>query len=146
MQRHYTLRPSRFLALLLILLCALSLVILWLLPLPTSGVMFLTAVVLCWGVYRILLDATLGLQHSCLAFRLEEGEEVVLVLRNGKHVPGKLAHDCLVTPGLIIMNMELSEQRGMRSLVILTAAMNEQSFRRLRVALRWRTRVNQAAI
>lgn len=145
MQRYYTLRPSRRLALLFILLCSASLAALWTLPLPALWGFLLTVVVLCWAGYHLLLDANLRLQHSCVAFRLEEKEEIVLVLRNGRHVPCKVTRDSLVTPWLVILNVLLSERRGRRSLVILPDTMAADSLRRLRVVLKWGDRAGQAA-
>lgn len=145
MQRYYTLCPSRRLALLFILLCFASLAASWSLPLPTLWRLLLTVVVLWWVGYHLLLDANLRLQHSCVAFRLEEKDEIVLVLRNGRHVPCKVSRDSLVTPWLVILNVLLSEQRGRRSLVILPDAVAADSFRRLRVVLKWSDKAAQAA-
>ena len=146
MQRHYKLRPSRFLALLILLFCAASLVSLWLLPLATPVVLALAAIVLCWGFYRLLLDAYLHMGRSCVAFRLEDNEEIVLVLRSGSHLSGRASPDSLVTPYLVILNVALKEPRGERSLLILPDAIGEESFRRLRVALRWGDKADQPAI
>ncbi len=146
MQRHYKLRPSRFLVLLIVLLCVAALVSLWLLPLSTPVLLALTAVVLCWGGYCLLLDANLRMGHSCVAFRLEDSEEIVLVLRSGSHLSGRLSPDSLVTPYLVILNVVLKEQRGGRSLLILPDAIGAESFRRLRVALRWGDKSDQPAI
>lgn len=143
MQRYYTLRPSRLLALSIVLLCSASLAALWSLSLPVMGATVLTMAVLWWGGY-LSLDANMRLRHSCVAFRLEEGEELVLVLRNGRHLPCRMSRDSLVTPWLVILNVVSSEQRGVRSLVILQDAMGAESFRRLRVALRWGSKAGQA--
>jgi toxin CptA len=137
MQRYYTLGPSRRLALSFILLCSASLAALWTLPLPKLWGLLLTVAVLWWAGYHLLLDANLRLQHSCVAFRLEEKEEIVLVLRNGRHLPCKVSRDSLVTPWLVILNVALSERRGWRSVVILPDAMAADSLRRLRVVLKW---------
>jgi toxin CptA len=145
MQRYYTLRPSRLLALSLVLLCFASLAALWSLSLPVMGLLVLIVAVLWWGGYRLSLDANLRLRHSCVAFRLEEGEELVLVLRNGRHLPCRMLRDTLVTPWLVILNVMPSEQRWGRSVVILRDAMGAESFRRLRVALRWSSKAGQAA-
>lgn len=145
MQRYYTLRSSRILALCLILLCLASLAALWSLPLPMMGWLFLTMVVLWWGGYHLSLDANLRLQHSCVAFRLEESEEIVLILRNGRHLPCRMSRDSLVTPWLVILNVALSEQPGGRSLVILQDAMGADSFRHLRVVLKWSDKAGQEA-
>ena len=145
MRRYYTLRPSRLLALSFFLFCSASLAAIWSLSLPTLWMLCLTVAVLCFGGYHLALDANLRLQHSCVAFRLEEKEEIVLVLRNGRHVPCKVTRDSLVTPWLVILNVVLSEQRGWRSLAILPDAMDEDSFRRLRVVLKWGDKAGQAA-
>lgn len=145
MQRHYTLRPSRVLAVMLFVLCALTIVSLWSLS-TTIGAFVLVALVLGWGLYGFWLDANLSLQHSCVAFRLDGQEEIMLVLRNGKHLPGRLSSDSVATPYLIILNIALGEQRGWRSLVILPDSMGRDNFRRLRVVLRWGSKADQAPI
>jgi toxin CptA len=146
MQRHYKLRPSRWLALLILVLSWVSLVSLWLLPLPIAVLLVLTAIVLCWGGYCLLLYANLRLGHSCVAFRLEDQEEIVLVLRSGRHLSGRVSPDSLATPYLAILNVILKEQRGGRSLAILPDAMGAESFRRLRVALRWCDKADQPVV
>jgi hypothetical protein len=146
MQRQYKLRPSRFLALLFVFLVALALVSLWLLPLLTSELLALTALVMFWSGYCILLNANLRMGHSCVAFRLEDQEEIVLVLRDGRHLSGRLSPDSLVTPYIVILNVVLNEQRRVRSLLVLPDAIGVESFRRLRVALRWGERADQPAL
>jgi hypothetical protein len=146
MQRYYKLRPSRFLALLILFLCAVSLVSLWLLPLPIFAFLVLILAVLCWGGYCLLLDAYLRMGHSCVAFRLENREEVVLVLRSGSHLSGRVSPDSLVTPHLVILNVVLSEQHRGRNLLILPDTMGAESFRHLRVGLRWGDKATQPAI
>lgn len=137
MQRYFKLRPSRTFAVLLFLLCAASLVPLWLMPVMRPAVIALTVVILYGVGHCLTLDASLRREHSCVAFRLEDSEEIVLVLRNGKHLSGRLSPDCLVTPHFVILNVVLSDQHGKRSLRIFPDAMSVDSFRRLRVALRW---------
>ncbi len=145
MQQYYKLRPSRSLALILLFLCVVSLATLLLLALPVAVRLILTVVVLCWGGYSLLLDAILRMGHSCLGLRLEDGEEIVLLLRSGRHLSCRVSPDSWVTPYLIVLNVILSDQRGRRSLMILPDAMGEESFRRLRVALRWGGKADQAA-
>ncbi len=145
MQRHYTLRPSRVLAVIFFVLCALTIISLWSLS-TTIGAIVLMVFVLGWGLYGLWLDANLSLQHSCVAFRLDGQEEIMLVLRNGKHLPGRLSSDSVATPYLIILNIALDEQHGWRSLVILPDAMGKDNFRRLCVVLRWGSNADQAPI
>lgn len=145
MQQYFKLRSSRSLTLLLLFLCVVSLASLLLLPLPTPVLLVLTVVVLCWGGYYLLLDANLRMGHSCVAFRLEDREEIVLLLRSGRHLSCRVSSDSVVTPYVVILNVIPSEQRRGRSLVILPDAMGVDSFRRLRVALRWGDKADQAA-
>lgn len=137
MQRHFKLRPSRFLAALLLIVCCASLVSLWTLPLPTMVLFALTLLVLVWGGYCVSRYALLRADDSCVAFRLEEDSGVVLVLRNGSHLMCRLCNDSLVTSGMVILNAKVHEQRGGRSVLIFPDAMGGDSFRRLRVALKW---------
>ncbi len=137
MQRYFKLRPSRLLAVLLSIVSALALVSLWLLPLPMPVMSALTAAILYGMGSCLMRDAALRGAHCCIAFRLEDREQIVLVLRNGMHLRGRISADSLVTPYLLILNVALSEQRGERSLRIMPDAMGQDSFRRLRVALRW---------
>jgi hypothetical protein len=145
MQRHYKLRPSRSLGLLFFFLCVVTLVSLWLLPIPTLESFALTLAVVFWVSYCLMLDANLRMGHSCVAFRLEGQEEIVLVLRNGKHLSGRVLPDSLVSPYIVILNVVLGNQRGERSLLILPDAMGVESFRRLRVALSWGDKADHVA-
>ena len=145
MQLSYKLRPSRSLLLLFILLCVLSLVSIWMLPLPVAGLLALTLIVLCWTGYYLLLDANLSSKRSCVAFRLEGQDEIVLVLRSGTHLSGRVSADSLVTPFLVILNVALNEPRGRRSLLVMPDTMGAESFRHLRVALKWGDKSDQPA-
>ncbi len=137
MQRHFKLRPSRFLTALFFILCCASLVSLWTLPLPTMALLALTLLVLVWSSYCLSRYAFLRTDDACVAFRLEEDSGIVLVLRNGSHMMCKLSNDSLVTSLVIILNVEANEQRRGRSVLIFPDTMGADSFRRLRVALKW---------
>lgn len=144
-QRSYTLRPSRILAFLLGLLSFPVLLVLWQMALPAWLMIGLMLVVAGWAGYYLALDANLRLPHACVAFRLEEAGEIMLILRNGLHVPCKLRPDSLVTPYLVILNASMSGQRGERSVLIAPDSMNAENFRRLRVALKWGEAATQEA-
>jgi toxin CptA len=145
MQLNYKLRPSRSLALLFFLLCVLSLASIWMLPLAVAVRLALTLIVLYWTGYYLLLDANLSRERSCVAFRLQSQDEIVLVLRSGTHLSGCVSADSLVTPFLVILNVALKEQRKTRSLLIMADTMGAESFRRLRVALKWGDKADQGA-
>lgn len=137
MQRHFKLRPSRILAALFSALCFAALVSIWTLPLPSLVLLALTLLVSGWGGYCLLHYAILRTGAACVAFRLEDSDGIVLVLRNGSHLVCTLSDDSLVAPYVVILNVVLNEQRRGRSVLIFRDAMGADSFRRLRVALRW---------
>ena len=112
---------------------------------PFAGLLVLTLIVLCWAAYYLLLDANLSRGRSCVAFRLEGQDEIVLVLRSGTHLSGRVSADSLVTPFLVILNVALKERRGRRSLLVMPDTMGAESFRHLRVALKWGDKTDQAA-
>jgi len=145
MQRHFKLRPSRTLAVFFFTLSLSALVSIWSLPFPAPVLLVLTLIVLCWGGYCLLFEAGLRMGSSCVALRLEDGEGIVLVLRNGSHLTFRLSGDSLVTPYVVILNVARNEQHGGRSVVIMPDTMGAESFRRLRVLLRWGDAGNQTA-
>jgi hypothetical protein len=114
-----------------------SLVSLWTLPLPVAILLAVTPAVLSWAAYCLLNDAKLYLAKSCVAFRLENREEIVLALRSGSHMPGRVLEKSVVTPYIVILDVLLAEQRGRRSILILPDAMSSESFRHLRTLLKW---------
>lgn len=144
-QRYYTLRPSRLIGLAILLLCFATLATIWLLPLHKLAQVLLSILSLSWAAYHLILDAILRMSHSCVAFRLEDGEDAVLVLRNGRHVACRLSADSLVTPYMVILNVVLKEQRGGRSILIMPDSMGRDRFRRLRVTLMWGDKAVQLA-
>ena len=106
--------------------------------------MELTILTLGWIGYCLLLYASLSMGRSCVAFQMDGNTEIELILRSGKHLPGRISLDSFVTPYLVILNVILTEQRGSRSLLIMPDAMEKESFRRLRIALKWDDQVDQA--
>ncbi len=105
----------------------------------------LTVLTLSWIGYCLLFYASLNMGQSCVAFQMDSKTEIDLALRNGKHLPGRISLDSFVTPYLVILNVILTEQRGRRCLLIMPDAMEKESFRRLRIDLRWGNQVDQVA-
>lgn len=143
-QSTFTLHPSRRLTLLYPLLVAVALVPLWTMPLSAMLAAPLSLIVLAWGAYRLLFDARLRGQDSCVAFRLGEDDAIVLVQRSGRHIPGRILAGTFVTPLLVILNVAPEGSRRVCSLVLASDCMGSRSFRRLRVALRWGGRPDQS--
>lgn len=136
LQRHYKLHPSRYLSLFISIVCLLSLGVAYILPLGTLVYSVLNFFILAVGVFALFSKARLNLTSSCVAFRLEGGVGISLILRDGRHQVGKLVTGGIILPFMVLIDVRL-EHGGRRSLVLLSDSMDAESFRRLRVLLRW---------
>jgi toxin CptA len=94
--------------------------------------------------YYLLRDALIRLGISCTGL-VADGEGVVMSLRNGDRVPCVIDKDSVVTPMLTVLNLRLRGQRGARSILILPDSLDAESFRELRVWLRWGDRGEDGA-
>lgn len=87
--------------------------------------------------YYLRRDASLSLPSSCVAFRLQESH-IVLTARNGQELSGQLLSGSVVTPFMTLLRISPLGARFARSVVIFPDAISAESFRELRVALRWK--------
>lgn len=139
LQRHYKLRSSNFLTFFVLSACLLLVGTLFLLPLaPVLQVAF-GLIVLIAGAITLLMDARLAMASSCIAFRLEVDGNISLILRDGRHLAGRLCAGGVILPIVVLIDVCL-EQGGHRSLVLLADSLDTDSFRRLRVVLRWKSK------
>ena len=137
MQRHFTLVPSfQLLIMLLLLHSAAALTVVTIIVTFGGWSMLLLICLLISLVFYLLRDARLSLGNSCVAMRIEE-DRIVLITRAGIHQSGILLRHSVVTPFLVIINVAIADQLLTRSIVLFQDSMDEVSFRRLRVALRW---------
>lgn len=136
LQRHYKLHPSWYLSLFIAIVCLLSLGVVYILPLGILVCSMLDFFIVAVGVFAFFSKARLNLTDSCVAFRLEGGVGISLILRDGRHQVGKLVAGGIILPFMVLINVRL-EHGGRRSLVLLSDSMDAESFRRLRVLLRW---------
>lgn len=81
-------------------------------------------------------DALLRSHQSCIALRCD-GDVVKLELRDGKAVSVTLASESLVTPWLVLLVVVPEGGAGEHRLLILPDSLDAESFRQLRVWLRW---------
>jgi toxin CptA len=101
-------------------------------------VLVLLLLVLMWSmVYFMRRDAILVLPTAWCALRLEEDGGVVLIDRSGKEVDGELSHGCVVMPYLLILNVMVETTHRRCCVVLMPDSMDTESFRQLRVALKW---------
>ncbi len=90
----------------------------------------------------LLYHAWLSLPHSCAGLVLEE-EGAVFIRRDGAHLPCRILSGSLVAPWLTVLNVQPDEARGVLSIVILPDSLDAESYRQLRVRLRWGNDLSQ---
>lgn len=135
MQHPVEILPSRFLALILFAAHGLALLAVFT-ALPAWAA---AACVLPLGAslaYYLLRDAGLRLGASCIGLA-SEGEGMTIQLRNGVRLPCVVLKDSVVTPLLTVLRLRPEGLRMARSVVILPDSMDTESFRALRVWLKW---------
>ncbi len=136
LQRHYKLRPSRYLSFVIFIACLLTLGVTYILPLGMTVYSALSFFILAASAFIFFRDARLSLANSCVAFRLEAEGNISLILRDGRHHAGKLAAGGVILPFVVLVNVRLGSG-GRRGLVLFGDCTDTDSFRRLRVLLRW---------
>lgn len=136
MQRHYQFRPSRYLAAILIVAHGVVIAALLLLPFPAWTKAALAMLILFSMVYHVWRDAWLAAPSSGIALKLEE-DHAELTTRNGGHLEGQVLADSFVTPYLTVLNVLPQDARFARSIVIMPDTLDAESFRQLRVWMRW---------
>lgn len=136
MQNYFHLNSSRTLAVLLLSIHAIALLALLLLPVliwAKGAALFCLLFSLAYCLRR---HAWLSLPGSCVAFRLEK-LHIVLIGRDGRQTVGRVLGDSVVTPFAAILRVLPENAHFARSVVIFPDAIAAESFRTLRVALRW---------
>jgi toxin CptA len=136
MQRLYNFKSSAYLATLMITAHGVSVGALWVLDLPLWAKATISLLVLFSLGFHLRKDVWLVSPTATIALLLQ-GDQVVMTLHNGEQLPGKIMRDSLVTPMLTILNVLPQGSRFTRSLVILPDTLDKESFRKLRVWLKW---------
>jgi toxin CptA len=136
MQRHIELSPSRYFAFALVLAHGAAFLAL-LMVLPAWAAWASAILLLVSLLHYLLRDAWLRLPGSCVGLLIEEEESVALIMRDGRQVPCRILSGSLVTPVLTVLNLVLPDARMTRSVVILPDGLEAESFRQLRVWLKW---------
>ena len=132
----FNLRPSRIFAVLLVFSHLLAILAMFLLPVDI-WLRIACGVFLSWNLYRSLRsDVLLLLPTSVHSIRLE-GDAVILKLRDGDEVAGKLAGDSLVTAHFSVLNLQQEDARRRFSVVVFQDSLDAEKFRELRVRLKW---------
>lgn len=136
MQRQFKLQSSYYLAAMLIVVHGITLAALFPLALPGWTKMALASLILFSMAYHLWRDAWLSAPSACVALVLD-GERVVLTTHGGEQLEGQVLRDSLVTPFLAVLNVLPKGARLARSVIALPDSLDAESFRQLRVCLKW---------
>ena len=136
MQQQFILQPSRYLAATLMVAHGAALAALFPLAFPAWAKTALVFVILFSLWYHLRRDAWLSAPSSSKALMLES-EQVVLTTHGGEPLAGQVLRDSMVTPLITVLNILPQGARFARSVVILPDSLDAESFRQLRVWLKW---------
>jgi hypothetical protein len=140
------LKPSRQLAVLLVIAHAMAVAVMWSLELPLSmhiGLKLAIAASLGWA---LLKNGWFGFARAPVALRIEpagksgEPDAIEVRLRNGKTACGCVVDGSFVAPYLTVVRYRLAGARRFsmdKSVLILPDNLDRELFRMLRVRLKW---------
>jgi len=134
-----TLKPSRYLITLLCLTHAGAMALLWPLALMIEVKGGLAVLIVLSLFYYLRCDALLTAAHAVCAFEFLEDMQCKLMLRNGETLICQLHPGTFVAPYLTVMLLIIPGRLcKTQSVVILPDSLYTDTFRRLRVLLRWK--------
>jgi toxin CptA len=136
MQRKFNLQPSIYFTIALVASHGVALAVLVPLALPLWARTLLALLVLISLLYHVWHDAWL-LALSSNKTLLLDGDMILLVARNGDQMTARVLVDSLVTPYITVLNVLPQGSYLARSVIILPDSLDTESFRQLRVWLRW---------
>jgi toxin CptA len=138
MQRQFNLQPSIYFTIVLVVSHGIALAALVPITLPLWARIPLAALVLVSMLYHLWHDAWL-LALSSNKTLLLDGDSILLVARNGDQVTARILADSLVTPFISVLNVLPQGAHLARSIIILPDSLDAESFRQLRVWLKWKS-------
>ncbi len=134
-QVHIELKPSRIYLVSLGICTPLLILLLYGLPIAIGWQALGSLVVVACSGWLMWRDVLLQSACSCLSLMCNQNREISFGMRNGEHETGRVCADTLVTPWLVLLNLEVAG-RCRRSVLLFRDAMPAEDFRRLRVVLR----------
>jgi toxin CptA len=136
MQQQFKLQPSHYFAAMLIAAHGVTVAALFPLTFPIWAKTALAFFVLLSLGYHLWREAWLSAPSACVALILE-GDQIVLKTRGEEQLTGQILRDSLVTPYLTVLNVLPQDAHISRSVIILPDSLDAESFRQLRVLLKW---------
>lgn len=132
----FKLYPSHICSTLLFFAYALTMLIVFMLPMVVLARLVLAALLLGALVYSLRRDAWLLLPLSAVAIRIE-GDQITLITRGGSELQGEISGNSVVTPFITILHVLPQAHKGVRYVVIFPDSIDKERFRELRVRLKW---------
>ena len=136
MQRQFNFQPSLYLATALVAMHGAALAALLSLAWPFWTRVALVVLLLASLLHYLWRNAWLSAPSSVVTLLLD-GDRMVLTSRSGEQVAGKVMPDSLITPLLTVLNVLPQDAYLARSVIILPDSLDAESFRQLRVCLKW---------
>lgn len=135
-----TLKPSRMLLIFLTVAHAMSLLFLWVLPLD-SIYLIATSLLLAWSyIHSLRKSALLFAHNSVTGLQFDESGACRFQSHNGDWQEAALLPSSSVFPWLVVLNFSVTHFWKGCHAVILADSTDAESFRKLRVLLRWKYR------
>lgn len=132
-----TIRRSGYLTWLLLLAHVGAMVLLWPLSLPAWVKLLIVLALATSLAYFLAGVALLATPQAVLAVEIRQTGEIAIQTRRGAWCACRLSASSYVTPWLTILVLTEAGRRGTRYVVITPDNVDAESFRRLRVWLRW---------
>jgi toxin CptA len=140
---HINFKPSQRLTSILVMMSMTMCAILISLPLPWQIKLFIVILVVIMTSYAVALSSLLILPWSCVALRVNIKNELEIICRDGsKYSDVLICNDTVVTPYLVVIryqqkNVPFLQRVFKASMIVTKDSTDAESFRRLRVWLRW---------
>ena len=139
------LKPSVYLTLLLSTAHAVAVGLVLILSLPILLKIVITSTFCISLVFYLKRNARLAAPNSIVALEVREDCTCAIETRSGKRLDCILLPTSYVSASLTILNLKVGGELLARHVVIFPDAINSEDFRKLRVLLRWKFKVNPLA-
>lgn len=136
MQQPFKLQPSRHLASTLAVAHIIALAALIPLDFPVWAKLVLGLAVLYSLLHCLRRDVWICTRPSTTVLVLKN-DGTAQLQRNGKMLEGRILPSSVVSPYIIVLNIAPKESQWAQSLVILSDCLDAESFRQIRVQLKW---------
>lgn len=106
--------------------------------LPAWGNLLLGVGIVLSGIHAVALHAWHLMKSSIIGMELRDDCKLRVCERQGAWLDAEIHASSFVMPFLTVLNFRVAGQRGLRHVLIVPDRVDAESFRRLRVWLRWR--------